>query len=153
MEMSGEQTFTLDQISVWRALNDPQVLKSCIQGCETIESEGENAYRIVLVAAVGPVKAKFNGKLLMSEIVPPASYTLTFEGSGGAAGFGRGGATVMLIPFAGGTTLKYTAKAQVGGKLAQIGSRLIDGVATRMAASFFEKFKVVVEGKSPTAIG
>jgi hypothetical protein len=121
-------------------LNDPEVLKACIQGCEIIERVSDTEFKVALTAAVGPVKAKFNGKLLLSDLNPPTSYALTFEGSGGAAGFGKGGATVVLAPEGDGTKLVYSAKATVGGKLAQVGSRLIDGVAAKMASDFFVRF-------------
>jgi uncharacterized protein len=140
MDMTGEQIIALPQQRVWEALNDPAVLKACIPGCETMEKVSDNEYRIVMSASVGPVKAKFNGKLLLSDLNPPNSYALAFEGSGGAAGFGKGSSTVALSPTDGGTRLSYTAHATVGGKLAQVGSRLIDGVARKMADDFFTKF-------------
>jgi len=140
MEMTGEQLIPVPQAEVWRGLNDPEVLKACIAGCETIEKVSDNEYRVVMVASVGPVKAKFNGKLTLADLNPPNSYSLSFEGSGGAAGFGKGGAQVSLKPEGAGTRLTYTAKASVGGKLAQVGSRLIDGVARKMADDFFTAF-------------
>jgi uncharacterized protein len=140
MEMTGEQLIPVPQHKVWDALNDPEVLKACIPGCETIERVSDTEFKVALTAAVGPVKAKFNGKLLLADVNPPNSYTLSFEGSGGAAGFGKGGATVALSPDGAGTKLAYTAKATVGGKLAQVGSRLIDGVAAKMANDFFSRF-------------
>jgi carbon monoxide dehydrogenase subunit G len=148
MEMTGEQLIPVPQSEVWRGLNDPEVLKACIAGCETIEKVSDNEYRVVMVASVGPVKAKFNGKLTLSDLNPPNSYSLSFEGSGGAAGFGKGGAQVSLKPEGAGTRLTYTAKASVGGKLAQVGSRLIDGVARKMADDFFTAFN---EKLAPTA--
>ncbi len=152
MEMTGEQIIPVAQNTVWAALNDPGVLKACIPGCETIELTGENEYKIAMTAAVGPVKAKFNGKLVLSNINPPNSYSLAFEGSGGAAGFGKGSADVALSSDAGGTRLAYTARAQVGGKLAQVGSRLIDGVAKKMADDFFTKFKKTVTPEAAPAV-
>jgi hypothetical protein len=140
MELTGEHVIPVPQQQVWDALNDPEVLKACIQGCETIERVSDTEFKVALTAAVGPVKAKFNGKLLLSDLNPPTSYALTFEGSGGAAGFGKGGATVVLAPEGDGTKLVYSAKATVGGKLAQVGSRLIDGVAAKMASDFFVRF-------------
>jgi len=140
MDMTGEQIIPLPQQRVWEALNDPAILKACIPGCETMEKVSDNEYRVVMSASVGPVKAKFNGKLLLSDLNPPNSYALAFEGSGGAAGFGKGSSTVTLSPADGGTRLAYTAHATVGGKLAQVGSRLIDGVARKMADDFFAKF-------------
>lgn len=141
MEMTGEQLIPLPQQTVWEGLNDPAVLKDCITGCDTLDRVSDSEFRIGLTAAVGPVKAKFSGKLLLMDIVPPNSYSLAFEGSGGAAGFGKGTAQVALTPDGSGTKLSYTCKANVGGKLAQIGSRLIDGVAKKMADEFFTKFK------------
>ena len=140
MEMSGEQFIPLPQQKVWEALNDPEILKSSIAGCESIDKVSDNEYKVALTAAVGPVKAKFAGKLLLSDLSPPNSYSMAFEGSGGAAGFGKGGAKVNLSPEGAGTKLAYTATAQVGGKLAQVGSRLIDGVAKKMADDFFKTF-------------
>ncbi|MFO1362102.1 MAG: carbon monoxide dehydrogenase subunit G [Burkholderiales bacterium] len=151
MEMTGEQLIALPQQRVWEGLNDPAVLKACIPGCETIEKVSDSEYRVALTAAVGPVKAKFNGKLLLADLDPPNSYTLTFEGSGGAAGFGKGGAQVALAPEGTGTKLSYKANAQVGGKLAQVGSRLIDGVAKKMADEFFQRFNLHLAGPAPAA--
>jgi uncharacterized protein len=146
MEMTGEQLIPVPQEKVWQGLNDPEVLKACIAGCESIEKVSENEYRVALVAAVGPVKAKFNGKLLLSDLNPPNSYSLSFEGSGGAAGFGKGGAKVALETEGAATRLRYTANASVGGKLAQVGSRLIDGVAKKMADDFFTAFNEKLAG-------
>src|SRR6266571_5247462 len=146
MEMTGEQLIPLPQAEVWRGLNDPEVLKACIAGCESIERVSDTEYRVVMVAAVGPVKAKFNGKLVLSDLKPPNSYSLSFEGSGGAAGFGKGGAQVSLKSEGAGTRLTYSARASVGGKLAQVGSRLIDGVARKMADDFFAAFNEKLAG-------
>ena len=140
MEMSGEQLIALPQADVWRGLNDPEILKTCISGCESIERVTDSEYKVAITAAVGPVKAKFAGKLVLSDLKPPHSYALAFEGSGGAAGFGKGGAQVSLFAEGNSTRLRYTAKASVGGKLAQVGSRLIDGVAAKMADDFFKRF-------------
>jgi carbon monoxide dehydrogenase subunit G len=127
---------------VWTALNDPGMLKGCIPGCDTIEPDGENAYRIALAAKVGPVAAKFAGRMQLSDVDPPRGYTLSFDGQGGAAGFARGEAKVTLVPAENGaaTALSYTVKAQVGGKIAQIGSRLVDGAAQKLADDFFGRF-------------
>jgi carbon monoxide dehydrogenase subunit G len=144
MEMTGEQFIPLPQQRVWEALNDPGILKACIPGCEAIEKVSELEYKVAMTAAIGPVKAKFNGKLLLSDLNPPHSYSLAFEGSGGAAGFGKGSAQVSLTPDGNGTRLAYKAAASVGGKLAQIGSRLIDGVARKMSEDFFARFNQVV---------
>jgi len=144
MEMTGEQRIALPQQKVWEALNDPAILKACIPGCETIEKVADNEYKVAMTASVGPVKAKFSGKLLLSDLNPPNSYSLAFEGSGGAAGFGKGSAQVALRPEGGDTLLSYKANASVGGKLAQIGSRLIDGVAKKMSDDFFARFNQIV---------
>ena len=149
MEMSGEQRIALPQAQVWAGLNDPEVLKASIPGCESIERVSDTEYKVAITAAVGPVKAKFNGKLLLSDVNAPTSYRLAFEGSGGAAGFGKGGAQVSLAPDGGGTKLSYVANAQVGGKLAQVGSRLIDGVAKKMADEFFQRFNEKLAGPAP----
>lgn len=146
MEMTGEQLIPVPQEKVWRGLNDPEILKACIAGCESIEKVSDNEYKVVIVAAVGPVRAKFTGKLLLSDLNPPNSYSLSFEGSGGAAGFGKGGAQVSLKTEDAGTRLTYSAKASVGGKLAQVGSRLIDGVARKMADDFFTAFNAKLAG-------
>ena len=144
MEMTGEQSIPLPQQAVWEGLNDPAVLKDCITGCDALDRVSDTEFKIVLTAAVGPVKAKFNGKLTLMDVNAPTSYSLAFEGSGGAAGFGKGTANVSLLPEGSGTKLSYTCKANIGGKLAQIGSRLIDGVAKKMADDFFTKFKTRV---------
>lgn len=152
MEMTGEQLIPVPQDKVWQGLNDPEVLKACIAGCESIDRVSDNEYKVVIVAAVGPVKAKFSGKLVLSDLNPPNSYSLSFEGSGGAAGFGKGGAQVSLKTEGSGTRLTYSAKASVGGKLAQVGSRLIDGVAKKMADDFFTAFNgKLAGGVSPHA--
>lgn len=145
MKMTGEQHIRLSQPDVWKALNDPAILQACIPGCESIESTANNEYKVIMTAAIGPVKAKFDGKLALSDINPPHSYSLAFQGSGGAVGFGKGGAHVSLVPENEGSLLTYEAHAQVGGKLAQVGSRLIDGVARKMAEDFFTRFKAAVE--------
>ncbi len=147
MDMTGEQLIPLGQQQVWEALNDPAILKDCIMGCDVLEKVSDTEFKVGLVAAIGPVKAKFAGKLLLLEMNPPNSYALAFEGSGGVAGFGKGTAHVSLAPEGEGTKLSYTAKASVGGKLAQIGSRLIDGVARKMAEDFFKKFNARVGPK------
>jgi carbon monoxide dehydrogenase subunit G len=145
MDMSGEQLIPLQQREVWDALNDPQILMACIPGCESINQVADNQYAIQMTAAVGPVKAKFSGNLTLSDIDPPNSYSLAFTGSGGAAGFGKGGARVTLSRDGLGTRLVYSANAQVGGKLAQMGSRLIDGVAKKMAEEFFARFNATLK--------
>jgi carbon monoxide dehydrogenase subunit G len=152
MEMTGEQLISAAQAEVWRGLNDPEVLKSCIAGCESVEKLGELEYAVVTTAAIGPVKAKFRGKLRLSDLAPPDSYSLSFDGQGGAAGFGKGTARVSLTAAGAGTRLRYAVNAQVGGKLAQLGSRLIDGVAKKMADDFFSAFsqKLAAAAAAPT---
>ncbi len=146
MEMAGAQTIAAGRDVVWAALNDPEVLKDCIPGCESIAPTGENQYSVVMKAAIGPVKAKFDSRLELSDIVPSTSYTMTFNASGGAAGFGKGRTTVALATTENSSTqLSYTVEAQVGGKLAQVGARLIDGVARKLADDFFTRFKARVE--------
>jgi carbon monoxide dehydrogenase subunit G len=140
MEMKGEQLVPASQQATWEALNDPQVLKACVPGCESIEPTGPDEYQVLMVARVGPVSAKFKGKLTLSDIRPPESYALAFEGQGGPAGFAKGGAQVRLSPEGAGTRLAYDVKANVGGKLAQIGSRLVDAAAKKVADDFFRNF-------------
>ena len=144
MEMKGEQLLPAPQQTVWNALNDPEVLKACVPGCESITPAGDNAYEVLMVARVGPVSAKFKGKLTLSDINPPNSYSISFEGQGGAAGFAKGGAQVQLSAEDGNTKLVYQAKANVGGKLAQIGSRLVDAAAKKVADEFFKNFNAKV---------
>jgi uncharacterized protein len=140
MEMSSTRTIAAPPADVWRALNDPDVLRECIPGCESLTRESDTQWHSVVAARVGPVSARFNGTIDLADVNPPSGYTLRFKGQGGAAGFATGEAKVALSPAAGGTSLAYTAKAQVGGKLAQIGSRLIDGAAAKLADDFFERF-------------
>ena len=149
MEMTGEQIIPAAQGEVWRGLNDPEVLKACISGCESIERLTGTEYLVVTTAAIGPVKARFKGKLLLADLDPPNSYSLSFDGQGGAAGFAKGSAKVSLAAEGTGTRLSYAVKAQVGGKLAQIGSRLIDGVAKKLADDFFAAFKQKIGGPAP----
>ena len=140
MEMSGEERIAATQDQTWTALNDPEILKACVPGCESIERVAENEYLVLMVARIGPVSAKFKGKLVLSELDPPNSYAIDFEGQGGAAGFGKGAARVQLRPEGAGTLLEYQVKASVGGKLAQIGSRLVDAAAQKVAGDFFAAF-------------
>jgi carbon monoxide dehydrogenase subunit G len=144
MEMTGEQLIPASQTDTWTALNDPEILKACIPGCESIEKVAENEYSVMMTARVGPVSAKFKGKLLLADLNPPHSYSLSFEGQGGVAGFGKGGAQVGLAQEGDGTKLSYQVKASVGGKLAQIGSRLVDAAAKKLADDFFTAFKAQV---------
>ena len=140
MEMSGEERIAATQQQTWAALNDPEILKACVPGCESIERITDNEYQVLMVARVGPVSAKFKGKLALSDLNPPNSYALAFEGQGGAAGFGKGSAQVQLAPEGDGTLLTYQVKASVGGKLAQIGSRLVDAAAKKISKDFFAAF-------------
>jgi hypothetical protein len=140
MEMSGEERIPASQAETWKALNDPEILKACVPGCESIEPVAENEYQVLMVARIGPVSAKFRGKLALSDIRPPESYALAFEGQGGAAGFGKGSARVQLSPEGDGTLLRYQASASVGGKLAQVGSRLVDAAAKKISQDFFAAF-------------
>jgi carbon monoxide dehydrogenase subunit G len=151
MEMSAEQLIPATQLETWEALNDPAMLKQCVPGCEAIDPIGENQYQVLMVARVGPVSAKFKGKLTLSDIQAPNSYSIAFEGQGGAAGFAKGGAHVRLSPEGEATRLAYDVKASVGGKLAQIGSRLVDAAAKKIADDFFRNFNQKVgelHGKS-----
>lgn len=153
MEITGQRLIPVAQAQVWDALNEPDVLKVCIPGCESMEAISDTELRVVVTAAIGPVKAKFAGKLLLADVNPPNSYRLSFEGSGGPAGFGNGDALVRLTPEGAGTRLSYQANARIGGKLAQIGSRLIDGVAKKMVDEFFQRFTVKLAGLSMPAAG
>ncbi|MDB5913140.1 MAG: carbon monoxide dehydrogenase, partial [Ramlibacter sp.] len=127
MEMQGNRRLAVTQQQAWEALNDPEVLKTCIPGCDKVEATGPDQYAIGMSVKVGPVSAKFAGKIKLSDVQPPTSYTLGFEWQGGAAGFGKGNAKVHLAPVAEGEgcELTYTAQAQVGGKIAQVGQRLV----------------------------
>ncbi len=148
MELTSTRTLNAPIATVWAALNDPDTLKACIPGCETFEKT-DDGYRVGVQARVGPVSARFNGKVTLADVVPPTAYTLRFEGQGGAAGFANGEARVTLTaPTAATTALAYAVKAQIGGKLAQIGSRLVDGAAAKMADDFFARF---VERVAPAA--
>ena len=141
MELTNTRIVPAPPSAVWAALNDPAILKECLPGCESLERAGENAFQAVMATRVGPVSARFTGRVTMSDIEPPNAYTLHFEGQGGAAGFARGEARITLAPDGDRqTSLHYAAKAHVGGKLAQIGSRLVDGAAAKMTDDFFTRF-------------
>jgi carbon monoxide dehydrogenase subunit G len=146
MQMQGERSIDASRAEVWRALNDAEVLRACIPGCETLEKTSPTTFEATVVQKVGPVKARFKGSVELSDIVEAEGYTITGEGKGGAAGFAKGGATVHLADDGQGTLLTYQAEAKVGGKLAQLGSRLIDGFAKKMADEFFTRFQQAVEG-------
>ncbi len=149
MDVQGEKILAAPRSQVWRALNEPAVLQRCLAGCDTFEAEGENKFRVAMHASVGPVRARFAGKLQLLDLVPEQSYALAFEGSGGAAGFGKGSARVTLDDVAEGTRLRYTAQAQVGGRLSQVGGRLIDGVTRRMADEFFSRLVTDLASSAP----
>lgn len=144
MDMTGEYRITAPRERVWTALNDPEILKQCIPGCQEIEKTGTDSFKAKVVVKVGPVQATFSGKVTLSDLTPPKSYKISGEGSGGAAGFARGGAEVSLEEDGNETILRYKVQANVGGKLAQIGSRLIDGTAKKLSDEFFGKFAAVV---------
>jgi uncharacterized protein len=149
MEMTGEYRIAASRQRVWEALNDPDVLKQCIPGCQLLEKVSDTEFNGRVVASVGPVRATFGGKVTLSDLDPPQSYTITGEGSGGVAGFAKGGAKVNLAEEGADTLLTYDVQAQVGGKLAQIGSRLIDGVARKMANDFFGSFAAAMTAEQP----
>ena len=146
MDMTGEFRIPAPRRKVWEALNDPEILKQSIPGCEEIEKVSPTELAAKVTAKVGPVKARFGGKVILSDLDPPNGYKITGEGSGGAAGFAKGGATVHLADDGAGTRLTYVVEAHVGGKLAQIGSRLIDATARKMAEDFFTRFSSIVGG-------
>ncbi|MFM0221559.1 CoxG family protein [Paraburkholderia dipogonis] len=152
MELTETHTLPVSQQRTWAALNDTEVLRACIPGCESIDPDGENAYVVALSAAVGPVKARFKGRMQLTDIEAPTSYSIVFEGQGGAAGFAKGNAHVSLEADGDtATKLSYTASAQVGGKLAQIGSRLVDGAARKIAGEFFKRFGAQLGGDVESA--
>jgi len=149
MEMTGEFRIPAPRQRVWEGLNDPEILKSSIPGCQTIEKVSDTEFTAKVLAQVGPVKANFAGKVKLSDLDPPQSYTIAGEGTGGVAGFAKGSAKVNLDDDGGATVLHYAVQAHVGGKLAQIGSRLIDSVARKMAENFFTRFATVVAPEQP----
>ncbi|MDM0050861.1 CoxG family protein [Variovorax sp. J22R115] len=150
MEMLGNRRLGVTQQQAWEALNDPETLKKCIPGCDKFELTGENQYTVALAVKIGPVSAKFNGKVSLADIEPPNSYKLSFEGQGGVAGFAKGSSSVSLKPVADGSEgceLDYTVQAQVGGKIAQLGQRLIDGAAKSTADDFFKRFEAEMQSR------
>lgn len=149
MEMHGQRELSATQQQAWEALNDPAMLKSCIPGCEVFEADGENAYRVTVALRIGPVAAKFNGRVQLSDIQPPHSYRLEFDAQGGVAGFGKGQSSVTLTPKESGCELAYTVQSTVGGKIAQLGQRLIDGVAKSLAEDFFKRFDAGLQQRHP----
>src|SRR5215469_5494861 len=144
MTMSGEVQLSAPREEVWAKLNDPEVLKVCIPGCEELNKVSDTEFQAVATTKIGPVKARFKGKVHLSDLNPPNGYKISGEGEGGVAGFAKGGATVALTPKDGGTLLAYNVEAQIGGKLAQLGQRLVGGAAKKLADDFFQKFAATV---------
>ena len=151
MEMTGEQRIPAPRSAVWNALNDPEILRQSIPGCEVVRKVSDTEFEATVTAKVGPVSARFKGKVTLSDVDAPNGYTIMGEGQGGVAGFGKGGAKVTLRDDGPDTLLNYTANAQVGGKLAQIGSRLVDAAARKMADDFFSRFGVIVAEQAAAA--
>ena len=149
MDQSGEYRIPAERADVWRALNDPETLKRCIDGCQSMARRPDGGFAAVVKARVGPVRAVFNAALDLTDINPPESYTINVAVKGGPAGFARGSAAVTLAPDGEETMLRYAASANIGGKLAQIGSRLIDGAARKMADDFFKAFHAEMSGRTP----
>lgn len=145
MTMNGQVQLSAPREVVWEKLNDPETLKACIPGCDSLDVIGENEFQAVATNRIGPVKARFKGRVKLTDLDPPNGYKISGEGDGGVAGFAKGGASVKLEPTdEGGTMLKYDVEAQIGGKLAQLGQRLINGAAKKLADQFFEKFAAAV---------
>jgi carbon monoxide dehydrogenase subunit G len=151
MDLQGERLIPADIERTWQALNDPDTLKACIPGCESVTRTGDNSFESLVAVKIGPVNARFKGKLQMTNVEPPRAYTINFDGQGGAAGFGKGSADVSLAPEGEGTRLKFAAKAQVGGKMAQIGSRLVDATAQKLTEQFFSAFEQYLSPAKPVA--
>ncbi len=149
MEMHGERRIPASREAVWARLNDPDTLKECIPGCQSVEKMSDTEFTAKVRAKVGPVSANFAGKVTLSDLDPPAGYTISGEGTGGVAGFAKGSAHVTLEEDGAETVLRYGVEAQIGGKLAQIGSRLIDGTAKKMADDFFSRFVTVMSPAAP----
>ncbi|HEY6134211.1 MAG TPA: carbon monoxide dehydrogenase subunit G [Rubrivivax sp.] len=153
MELQGERLINAPLERTWAALNDPEILKACIAGCESLERTGEDAFQALVAVKVGPVSARFKGSLKMTDIRPPNAYKINFDGQGGVAGFGKGTADVALVAEgAAQTRLRYDAKAQVGGKMAQVGSRLIDAAAGKITDDFFKAFEAKLQEESAGAV-
>ncbi len=149
MDMQGQRQLYVTQQQAWEALNNPDMLKACIPGCDKFEAHGENQYNVGVAIKIGPVSAKFTGKVTLSDIQAPTSYALQFEAQGGVAGFGKGQSQVSLKPNAEGCELNYTVHSTVGGKLAQLGQRLIDGAAKSLAEDFFRRFDEALQAQYP----
>jgi uncharacterized protein len=152
MEMHGEMRIPAPRAEVWTKLNDPETLKACIPGCETVEKVSETEFTAKVVARVGPVKASFSGRVTLTDMDPPAGYTITGEGTGGVAGFAKGSAKISLDDAGAETVLRYGVQAQVGGKLAQIGSRLIDATSRKMADDFFNRFLGIMNPSAESSV-
>lgn len=148
MKMSGQELIAAPRPVVWQALNDPEILRQCIPGCQSLERESDDRLRATVEIKIGPIGARFNGAVTLSDIDPPAGYTITGEGQGGTVGFAKGAAKVRLSETAGGTLLAYEVDAQVGGRLAQLGGPIIDATAKQLAAKFFAKLGQVAVGGS-----
>lgn len=148
MTMNGEYQLAVPRETVWAKLNDTEILKACIPGCEQFDKLSDTEFQAVSTTKIGPVKAKFKGKVTLSDLDPPNGYKISGQGDGGVAGFAKSGATIKLEPKESGTLLSYTVEAHIGGKLAQIGQRLIDGAAKKMADEFFKKFAAAVNPQS-----
>jgi hypothetical protein len=151
MELANNRLVPAPPETVWLALNDPETLKACIPGCESFERDADGSWKTTVAARIGPVSARFVGRVELADVTPPTGYTLKFSGLGGAAGFANGEARVRLSPAEGGTDLAYTASAQVGGKIAQIGSRLVDGAAAKLADDFFARLTERLSSGEPVA--
>lgn len=149
MDLTGSVRIPAAREAVWRALNDPEILRRCIPGCERMAREDGDVFTATVAAKVGPVSAKFSGKVSLCDVEPPNGYRLVGEGSGGVAGFGKGEAAVTLAEEGDETVLSYIAKAKVGGKLAQIGQRLVDATARKLADDFFARFAAEMAGPAP----
>ena len=148
MDLAGEYRIEAPRDAVWRALNDPDVLKQSIPGCQEIEKESDTAFSARVKSKIGPVSATFKGKVTLSDLDPPHGYTISGEGQGGVAGFAKGGARVTLEEDGAATLLRYTADGQVGGKLAQVGARLVEGTARKVADDFFTRFNALVSAEA-----
>jgi carbon monoxide dehydrogenase subunit G len=151
MELQGERLIPASVDKTWAALNDPETLKACIAGCESLERSGDDGFNALVAVKVGPVSARFKGSLKMSNVMAPNSYTINFDGQGGVAGFGKGSADVALTAEGTSTRLKYNARAQVGGKMAQVGSRLIDAAAGKITDDFFKAFEAHLQAATAGA--
>lgn len=147
MEMTGQQLVPLPQEQTWQALNDTDILRECVPGCESLEKISDTQYQLTMRSKIGPVSARFKGVMTLEDVDRPHGYTMVFEGQGGVAGFAKGKASVALAPEGEATRLSYAVKAMVGGKLAQLGARLIDGVARKMADDFFKDFNAYVTNR------